>query len=97
MENYSSHYHFCHLLVRLLRDGRGEHVALLLRALGKDRANWVTARKHIGVASTWLISFDPKSPLSQQLLGESMRVIVHHVHQAGFTSEELIPPLELLA
>jgi hypothetical protein len=94
MENYSSHYHFCHLLVRLLRDGKGEHVALLLRALGKDRANWITARKAIGAASTLLIAFDPSK--YDASLGETMREIIYYVHKAGFTSEELIPLLELL-
>lgn len=88
--------HLDRLLYRALTDGKGEHVALLLREMGRERHNWAIARAPIGAASTWLITYDDDQYRHALTIEEFLANITKYIHAAGFTSEELIAPLELL-
>ena len=90
--------HLSKLLADIIMAGRGEHAAAMLRAMGMERINWATNRKHIGRASTWLICYKH----DDRVLGDFIALefafkASHHLYKAGFTAEELIPHLTLLA
>lgn len=91
------HDRFVCLLYDLIRDGKGEQIAMMLRALAKDRANWSTNRKYVGAASTLLIAYNYTNEYAKAGLPEACREVIHFIHKAGFTSEELLPFLTLLA
>jgi hypothetical protein len=94
MEKVNKHFEL--LILKALLDKKGRHVALLLRAMGAERNNWDTNRKAVGVASTWLISFDAEGEYRYMSVVQATDEVVKYIHMAGFTSEELIAPLELL-
>ena len=89
--------HLQELIVDALLQEHGEVVARMVRSMGMQRPNWTTARKEIGRASTWLITFERTEQYKEVLVHEFAASVMKHLFNAGFTAEELIPPLTLLA
>lgn len=91
-----AHEQFEFLIFKALCDRKGEYVALLLRSMGKERPNWPHNRLYVGYASTQLIAYNPDKYKHMANTHVIVAVIINYIHNAGFTSEELVGPLELL-